>query len=124
MKVVLRSSSFLAMLLGSKANASVSDAPPLLQRGFAGGVRIGMPAVGLKVPRRELSIEAENGVVTAIRVHSRRYKTETGIGIGDTLIKLANQYPMRWNDDHEAEVDELKMKFQVKDDRIVSILIS
>ena len=124
MKVVVRGSSFLAMLLGSKANAPVSGAAPLLQRGFAGGVRIGMPAIGLNVPRRELSIEAENGVVTAIRVHSRRYKTETGIGVGDSLIKLANQYPIRWTDDHEAEVDELKMKFQVKEDRIVSVLIS
>ena len=124
MKVVLRGTSFLAVLLGSKANAPPSGAPPLLQPGFAGGVHIGMPAVGLKVPHRELSIEADNGVVTAIRVHSRRYKTETGIGVGDSLIKLANQYPIRWTEDHEAEVDELKMKFQVKEDRIVSILIS
>lgn len=123
MKVVLRGSSFLASLLGSKSNARIPAAPPLLRRGSAGDVQIGMPAGSLKVRRRDLSLEIENGVVTAIQVHSRRYETEAGIGVGDSLFRLANHYPIRWAEDHVAEVDDLRMRFQIAEDRIVSILI-
>lgn len=111
------------MLLGSRAKAPLPEAPALLRPGRAGNVQIGMPAGGLKVPRRDLSLETENGVVTAIRVLSRRFKTETGIGVGDSLIALANQHAIRWIDDHIADVDDLKMKFQIAEDRIVAILI-
>jgi len=123
MKVVLRGSSLLAKLLTSKSTAS-ADEPPVLGPGAAGNVRIGMPAAQLKARRRDISCEIENGLVNAITVHSRRYKTETGIGVGDSAIALANHYPIRWTGDHVAEVDELKMKFQIEQDRIVSILIS
>src|ERR1700686_5089065 len=119
MKVILRSS-FLPLLLGI-AHPAVAEAPPILGRGHAGNVGIGMLAGEVKVRRRDLSCDIENCVVTAIRVHSRRYKTEAGIGIGDSLVTLANHYQIRWSDEHVAEVDELGMKFQVPEDRIVSI---
>src|SRR5689334_11473246 len=119
MKVILRSS-FLPSLLGI-AHPAVAEAPPILGRGYAGNVRIGMLAGEVKVRRRDLSCNIENGVVTAIRVHSRRYKTEAGIGVGDSLVALANRYRIRWSDEHVAEVDELGMKFQIPGDRIVSI---
>ena len=123
MKIVLRGSSFLAALLGGKRNGPGSGKAPVLKLGSAGNVRVGMPASDVKASGRDLSFEIEGGVVHAIRVHSRRYKTEAGIGIGDSAIALANHYPIRWTEDI-AEVDDLNMKFQIREDRIVSILIS
>jgi len=124
MKVVLRGSSLLAKLLGEGKGRASADQPAVLSPGSAGGVHIGMPAAQVKTRRKDISCEIENGVVHAICVHSRRYKTDAGIGVGDSAIALANQYTIRWTGDHTAEVDELKMRFQIEQDRIVSIVIS
>ena len=124
MKVVLRGSSFLAALLGSRSNGPVAEAPPVLLPGSAGNVYVGMPAADLKARHRDVFCETENGVVTSIRVNSGRYKTEAGVGVGDSSIALANKYPIRWTSDHVAEVDDLRMKFQIEQDRIVAIFIS
>ena len=124
MRIVLRGSPILAALFGHRQNGTTSDAPPLLMPGAAGDIQIGASGAGVKARRKDLTCEIENGVVSAIRVHSRRYKTEAGIGVGDSVIALANTYPIRWTGDHIAEVDDLKMKFQIEEERIVSILIS
>src|ERR1700730_9948597 len=120
MKVVLRSSSLLFSLLGIAVNAPVSRVQPLLRRGSADGIDIGTSArelldeFGTKLQlddktgrleaflasplqrRPDLSFEIKDGVVTAIKVYSRRYKTQTGIGVSDTLLTLANQHPIHW----------------------------
>lgn len=147
MKIVLRSSSLLFSLLGITANAPMSKVQPVLRRGSADGIDIGTSAkqlleeFGTKLQldektgrleaflasplqrRPDLSFEIKDGVVSAIKVYSRRYKTESGIGVGDALLTLANQHQIHWTDDNIAEVDELKMKFQIQDDRIISILV-
>ena len=147
MKVVLRSSSLLFSLLGIAVNAPMTKVQPLLRRGSADGIDIGTSArqlldeFGAKLQlddktgrleaflasplqrRPDLSFEMKEGVVIAIKVYSRRYKTESGIGVGDTLVMLANQHVIHWVDDDIAEVADLKMKFQVQDDRIISILV-
>jgi hypothetical protein len=147
MKVVLRSSSLLFSLLGIAANAPVSKVQPLLRRGSADGIDIGTSAkqlleeFGAKLHldektgrleaflasplqrRPDLSFDIKRGVVASIKVYSRRYKTETGVGVGDALLTLVNQHQIHWIDDDIAEADDLKMKFQVQDDRIISILV-
>lgn len=147
MKIVLRSSSLLFSVLGITANAPVSKVQPILRRGSVDGLNIGTPVqellaeFGKKLQvdektgrleaflasplqrRADLSFETKDGVVTAIRVYSRRYKTESGIGVGDALLTLANQHQIHWTDDDIAAVDDLKMRFQVKEDRIISILV-
>ena len=120
MRVVLRGSPLLAALLRRNGE---NGTPPLLRAGSAGNVYIGMAAASVKVRPRELSCQIENGVVTAIQVHSGRYRTDEGIGVGDSVIALANKYTIRWSEDHIADVDDLKMRFQIDHDRIVSILI-
>ena len=127
MRVVLRGPSFLTTLLGSRGNNAAVAEPEsslVLTPGSAGDVHIGMPAADVQVRKRDITCETENGLVSAIRVHSSRYKTEAGIGVGDSVIALANHYPIRWTGDHAAEVEQLGMKFQIEQDRIVSILIS
>lgn len=146
MKVVLRSSSLLFSLLGIASNASVHKVRPMLRRGSVDGAHVGMSEgeliaeFGKQIKfeetgranaflaselqhRPDLSFDIENGVVTSIRVYSRRYKTDTGVGVGDDLRVLARQHQIRWTDDDVAEVDDLKMKFQVQGDRIASIVI-
>lgn len=124
MRLVLRGSSFLVAMLRRNGDARARPTPPLLRPGSAGNVYVGMPAASLKVPRRELSCETKDGVVTAIRVHSGRYRTDAGIGVGDNVIALASHYPIQWTEDHVADVADLRMKFQIERDRIVSILLS
>jgi len=74
--------------------------------------------------RPDLEIDTANGAVTAIRVYSRRYKTDAGIGVGDSIVTLANRYPIRWRSDDAAEVEDLKMRFYVENETITSILVS
>ena len=95
----------------------------ILRRGSAGNVYVGMAEDDVNVSGRDLTAEMFNGVVAAIRVHSRRYRTEAGIGVGDSLIALANHYQINWTEDNVAEVDDLRMKFQIEGETIVSILI-
>ena|SRR5436309_898736 len=123
MRVVVRGSSFLASLLAPGRNASVPEAALMLRRGSAGDVYVGMPEGDVNASGRDFTAEMFNGVVAAIRVHSRRYKTDAGIGVGDSLIALANHYQIHWTDDNVAEVEDLRMKFQIERERIVSILI-
>src|SRR5258707_12557942 len=114
MKVVLRSSSPLFSALGIPRAASAAKVRPVLRRGVADTIRIGMTAVEVmaafpgrtkfsdldsradifpdpsKQHRPDLTLEITDGVVTAIRVYSSRYKTDAGVGPGDSLITLAN----------------------------------
>jgi hypothetical protein len=148
MRVVLRSSSLLFSLLGIAMNVPLHKVRPVLRRGSADGVRIGMTLGELaslfgkrmKIDERtsradvflapefqqraDLSFETENGTVSAIWVYSRRYKTEAGIGVGDEPSALAAHYRIRWTDDNLAEVDDLSMKFEIRDDRIAAVIIS
>jgi hypothetical protein len=148
MKVVLRSSSPLFALLGMRAAPQVPQPVAMLRPGSAERVHIGMSALDVlaefnerarfnelnsradvflgpgKQRHPDLSLELTDGVVTAIQVYSRRYKTEAGIGPGDSLISLANQYPLHWTADNTAEVGDLRMKFQFEKDRIISVLLS
>jgi hypothetical protein len=148
MKVVLRSSSPLLSLLGIPAVPTAPEAMAVLRRGSADRVYIGMSALDVlaefneraefnelnsmadiflgpgKQRHPDLSLELTDGVVTGIQVYSPRYKTETGVGPGDNLITLANQYELRWTADNTAEVGELKMRFQFEKDRIISVLLS
>ena len=126
MKVVLRGPSFLASLaalISHTGSSAPADVPSVLEPGTAGGIKIGMPAADAKVRKKELQYEVEDGVVSAIRVLSPRYKTEAGIGVGDSTIALANHYPIRWSGDQIAEVERLNMKFEIKDNHIASILV-
>ncbi len=149
MRIVLRSSSLLFSLLGITANAPVHKVVPVLRRGSAGRIRIGAApeelfavfGKNLKVDgktgtveafsaspmlqrRPDLSFQLENGVVTSIKVFSRRYKTEAGIGVGDSLVTFANHYAIRWPEDNLAEVEALNMKFRAENGRIAWILLS
>ncbi|MGA2598043.1 MAG: hypothetical protein ABSH09_13755 [Bryobacteraceae bacterium] len=149
MRIVLRSSSLLFSVLGITANVPVHKVVPVLRRGFAGRIRIGAAAgdlfalfgKNLKVDRKsgtidsfsaspllqrrpDLSFQLENGLVTSIKVYSRRYKTEFGIGVGDNPAALSNHYRIRWPEDTLAEVETLNMKFRIENDRIVWILLS
>ena len=147
MKVVLRGSSVLFSMLGFSPTAPVQQAPVVLRRGSADRVQIGMSALDVLAEYRErakfdeksskadifpsmnrrrpeMSLDLREGVVTAIRVYSRRYKTEEGLGPGDSLIRLANQYPIHWTAEDIAEVHDLNMKFQFEKDRIISVVLS
>ena len=148
MKVVLRGSSGLISLLGTRTSPPASRQAEVLRRGSAGRVQIGMTALdvleefGSKAKFNELnsradvvsgrgkqrdpalSIEMTDGYVTAIQVFSPDYKTENGIGPGDTLIALANHYPIRWTEDNTVEVRELGMKFTFAKDQITSVILS
>lgn len=148
MKIVLRSSSLLFTLLGITLNAPVSKVRELLRRSSAGQVRLGMPIGEVleefgeraKVhPERDvvdvyfashmqrrpdLSLSLSDGAVKSIRVYSRRYKTEAGIGVGDALFSLANAHQVKWLDDRTVENSDLGMRFDIEDDRITSVLIS
>lgn len=148
-RIVLRSSSLLFSVLGITANAPVHKVLPVLRRGLAGRIGIGASAAdlftifgkNLKVDRKsgtvdafsaspmlqrrpDLSFQLENGIVASIKVFSRRYKTERGVGVGDSLITVANHYQVRWPQDNLAEVETLNMKFRIENDRIVWILLS
>lgn len=147
MRVVLRSSSLLFSLLGIAMNAPLHKVRPILRRGSADGVSIGMTVDELQnlfgnrmkidaktshadvflapefQQRADLSFEIQNGAVRAIRVYSRRYKTDAGIGVGDDPSALAAHYDIRWTDDNLAEVDDLSMKFEIRDDRIAAVVI-
>jgi hypothetical protein len=147
MKVVLRGSSVLFSLLGVSPAAPVQQSPVVLRRGSADRVQIGMSSLDVlaeyrerakfneksgkadifpstKRRRPEMSLDLRDGVVTAIRVYSSRYKTEEGVGPGDSLIRLANQYPIHWTAENIAEVRDLNMKFQFEKDRIISVVLS
>src|SRR5689334_591388 len=139
MKVVLRSSSPLLSLLGVDATPP-RPAATVLRQGSAGQVHIGMSALDVfaefheraqfnelnsradiypgsrKQRRAELSCELTDGVVTAIDVFSGAYKTEAGIGPGDSLVALANTYQLRWVADNIAQVDGLNMTFKLEKD--------
>jgi hypothetical protein len=82
-----------------------------------------MPAADIK-PQHGVLCHVERGFVIAIRVASASYKTEQGIGVGDSSIALASRYAIRWLDDHIAEVEDLGMMFQIEADRIIAIVIS
>ena len=152
MKVVLRGSSPLFSALGIPPAPSAGKVRPVLRpvlrRGTADKIHIGMTAVDVlaafpgqtkfseldsradifpdpsKRRRPDLTIEITNGLVTAIRVYSSRYKTDAGVGPGDSLITLANLHEIRWTDENIAEVQGLNMKFQFQKDRIISVLLS
>ena len=148
LKVVIRSSSLLFSVVGIAANAPVAKVRPILRRGAAGDVRIGMTVEAVEAQfgpkvrsgadpgcahiflvsallqsRPDISLAMKDGVVSTIRVYSRRFKTEAGIGAGDSLDALRQAYPIRWLDDDTAEAGELGMRFEVVNDRIASILI-
>lgn len=148
MKVVLRGSSPLFSALGIPCVASHANTAPILKNGRAGDVYIGMPALDVLAAfagrakfnelntradifcspsqRRhpDLTLDITDGVVTAIHVYARRYKTETGVGPGDSLIALATAHEIHWTDEDNATVHGLNMKFQFEKDRIISVLLS
>ncbi len=147
MRIVLRSSSLLFSLLGIAANAPLSRVRRLLRPGAAGDLGIGMSVPQLRAEfegamkfdenggkahvflaspsqrRPDLSFDIAAGAVTAIRVYARSFKTAAGIGPGGSVEELSDRYNIRWTDDNVAEVDDLRMSFQVEEDRIVSVLI-
>ncbi len=147
MRIVLRSSSLLFSVLGITANAPLSKVRRLLRPGAAGNVGIGMSVrqlreefedrvrldenagtahvflASLSQRRPDLSLDIAGGEVTAIRVYARSYKTAAGIGPGGSVRELSDRYDIRWTDDNIAEVDDLRMSFQVEGERIVSVLI-
>lgn len=148
LKVVIRSSSLLFSVVGIAANAPVARVRPALRRGAAGDVRIGMAVEAVEAHfgpklrsegdggradiflaspllqrRPDVTLDLKDGVVSAIRVYSRRFKTEAGIGAGDSLDALRRAYEIRWLDDDTAEARELGMQFQLENDRIASVLI-
>ena len=121
----------------------------MLRRGSAGRIRIGVApdelfaefGKNLKVDRKagtveafsaspllqrrpDLSFQLENGVVASIKVFSRRYKTEEGIGVGDSLVTLANHYSILWAEDNLAQVEALNMKFRAEGGQITWILLT
>ena len=59
-----------------------------------------------------------------IRVYSRRYRTEDGIGVADPVAELAKAYPIRWLAESVAEVESLHMRFHIGNKRIASIELS
>src|SRR5579872_7249968 len=145
MKVVVRGSPAMMSLLG-RGKKPAKPALHVLRRGEAGRARIGM--VDLEVlekfkgrvrfnelnsaadifdgrrRRPDLSLQFTDGIVTLIEVHSSRYKTDEGVGPGDSVVALANHHTIRWVTESTAEAAGLKMRFRCENDRIISVLLS
>ena len=147
MRVVLRSSSLLFTTLGIVLNAPVARVRESLRLGVAGHVQIGMRVQDVLVMfegrtrydadssavqvyatsppqgRPDLAIALKNGMVANIRVHSGRYRMESGIGIGSRLLEVSSHHSLHWLDDNTAEAENLKMQFGFKKETVVSILV-
>jgi hypothetical protein len=147
MKVILRSSSLLFTLLGITANARVSKVETALRRGVAGRARIGMTREELLAEFDETAVESadganielhfgsdhgepalvaamDGGVVRRITVYSPRFRTDKIAGVGTRLRRLALAYELKWREAACADVDELKMRFKMRGERVVSITLS
>ena len=147
MRVVLRSSSLLFTTIGIVLNAPVARVRELLRQGVAGHVQIGTRVQDILVMfegrtrydadnstvqvfatsppqgRPDLSAALKNGQVASIRVHSGRYRMESGIGIGSPLVEVASHHSLHWLDNTTAEAESLKMQFEFKAETVVSILV-
>jgi len=145
MKVVVRGSPAMMSLLGRRRTAS-KPAAHLLSRGAAGRARIGMLDLdvlkefkgrvkfnelnsaadifdGSQRRGPDLSLEFTDGRVTRIEVHSPGYKTDQGVGPGDSTIALANHHTVRWVTATIAEDAGLKIQFRCANERIISVLL-
>lgn len=141
MKVVVRAS-----LLGRGKTTAAKPATFVLRPGEAGRARIGMLDLDVlekfkgrvrfnelnsaadifdgRRRRPDLSLEFTDGILTRIEVHSSKYKTDEGVGPGDSVVVLANRHTIRWVTEGTAEAALLNMRFRCENDRIISVLLS
>ena len=148
MKVIVRSSSLLLTVVAILSDAKMSRVEAALRRGIVGRWRIGMslkellqdaqPAiveqpdektVKFYFDRRTgeppaLSADLTNGSVSQFRVFSANFRTDIGIGVGATLEDLANFYEISWREPDFAYVEALRMRFEIRDGKVASILVS
>lgn len=148
MKVVLRSSSLFLTLIGIVSNAKVAKVEAALRRGAVGRMRIGMsleqleatiqPAVVDGSLDRKVNIylganhgnspivtaNIENGFVAQFKVFSQRFRTDIGIGVGTSLRELSRCYAIAWLEPGWAYVDSLRMRFEIREGKVASILVS
>lgn len=114
-----------------------------LRRGAVGRMRIGMTIAELEASAKPSSLngpaeeklsicvggtpiataDITNGSVSRFCILSRAFRTDIGIGVGATLRDLARFYRLSWVGPGWAYVDSLKMRFEIRDGRVASILV-
>ena len=148
MKIIVRSSSLLLTFVAILSNARMSRVEAALRRGIVGRWRIGMslkellqdaqPAIVEQSDEKTvkfyldrktgqppaLSADLTNGSVSQFQVLSGNFRTDIGIGVGATLEDLANFYEISWREPDFAYVESLRMRFEIREGRIASILVS
>jgi hypothetical protein len=148
MKIIVRSSSLLLTFVAILSNAKMCRVEAALRRGIVGRLRIGMslkellqdaqPATVDQPDEKTvklyfdpdtghppaLSADLTNGSVSQFQVLSENFRTDIGIGVGATLEDLANFYEISWREPDYAYVDALKMRFEIRDGKVASILVS
>ena len=148
MKIIVRSSSLLLTFVAIVSNAKLGRVEAALRRGIVGRLHIGMslkellqdaqPAtvdhsdektVKLYLdPKKEnppaLSADLTNGSVSQFQVLSDQFRTDIGIGVGASLQHLAKFYEISWREPDFAYVESLKMRFEIRDGKVASILVS
>ena len=148
MKVVLRSSSLFLTLIAIVSQTKVARVEAALRRGVVGRLRIGMsiqelqakvqPAVVEDAAHKIVTVyygsnsgeqptlraDITNGVVSQFQIFSQRFRTDIGIGVGATLTELARFYHIAWREPGFAYVDSLRMRFEIREGKVASILVS
>ena len=148
MKIVVRSSSLLLAFVAILSNARAGRGRAALQRGVVGRLRIGMslkellhyaqPArmdhsdgntVTLLVDKEStnapaLSAYISDGSISQFQVFSDKFRTDIGIGVGSSLEELRSCYDISRAGTDFAYVESLKMRFEIREGKIGSILVS
>jgi hypothetical protein len=148
MKVIVRSSSLLLTFVAIMSNAKLGRVEAALRRGIVGRLRIGMSLKQLLQDAQPatvdhsdektvklyfnpdtgdppaLSADITNGSVSQFQVLSGNFRTDIGIGVGASVEDLSNFYEIAWREPDFAYVDSLKMRFEIRDGKVASILVS
>lgn len=148
MKVIVRSSSLLLTFVAILSNARVGRWEAALRRGTVGRFRVGMSLKELlqyaqpatvdhsdettvrlyfdsnTAHAPALSVDITDGAVSQFHVRSDKFRTDIGIGVGATVEDLANFYEISWREPDFAYVESLDMRFEIRDGKVASILVS
>ncbi len=148
MKVVLRSSSLFLTSVAIVSQTKIARGEAALRRGVVGRLRIGMtvrelettvqPAVLDDSAERSVMVyygsnsgeqatlkgDITDGVVSQFQIFSHRFRADIGIGVGATLAELSRFYQIAWKEPGFAYVDSLKMRFEIREGKVASILVT
>ena len=147
MKLILHSSSLLLTIIGIIGNLKLARAGGVLRRGAVGRLRIGMRLgeVLAEIPgdwtarlenhtvriysskesnQLRLIGDVTNGAISQFQVFSEQFRTDVGIGIGSTLTELGRFYQTSSREPGYAYVEPLHMRFEIRDDKIITVLVS